>query len=525
MNLKSSWITFSILMITVLTSGNLLGQPSSLDRDDRIFITSLDEWLAKSPDSIIYLEKNTATDDWNMTEFKRSTYDPQGHEVNQLFLTRSENQWVNSRKLTATYNDKGNMVIDDESDWNTVTQEWFQVAKNEFSYDDDDNLILTKESSRDQSTGEWELDYQGEAVYDDEGEEISLASYITSSSGKLVGFNRTDYVHDENDLSTGILNYEWDSGIEDWRLDNKRTLTYNDAGQTVSYFSMKWDRTNEEWKTPHYKTEYTQYDEGREEVSYNWRNGAWVPSRKDHAYRDGQDGVTLYSRWSTSENEWKLHTRFDQTYDEQRREIDFVRSETKSGQELVNVIRHTTAYSNNSVTEVFFNWNASTEEWEPYHKDIEVYTTEGLLADRQELNLNSSGEWIGRARVTYTPEQNGHLVRRTMYGWSDAAQDWTPYWEDRMYFGEVSISPVLNVETVSQSLDCQIYPNPFVDQIRVSALQGKGLLTLYTEQGQQVWQSTVQSEQVLPITELPTGKYVYHLIAGQEHKRGLLIKK
>ena len=268
------------------------------------------------------------------------------------------NDWANRRRMTLTYDGKGNRLTELEEQWGTNTGKWENDSRNTSTYDGDDNMLMNLYQKWDANAGEWLNVSRIAYTYDssdnrltelDEGWDANTRSWVNSRlftraydafgnclttldeewySGKWVNNYGYACVYDSSGNRIAKLEASWDKIVGIWVNDNLTIYSYDRSSNMLTKLYGLWDTNAQQWTNSWQRT-YT-YDESGAQLTHLYEKwdknaGSWVNIfRNTHTYNEnGNLLIDLYEEWDTNVGVWINLMRSIFTYDNSGNMIHF----------------------------------------------------------------------------------------------------------------------------------------------------------------------------------------------------------
>lgn len=283
--------------------------------------------------------------------------------------TKTEESKKDISKLFKTYVEK---------EWNSVNETWEDCYKIEWNYDENYNMI--SRTAYELYQGSWEGNYKYEYTYD--------------SKNRL----------------TGLKDYYWSSTENNWVIDYRREITYDDNYAYCLHYEYYEDK--QEWDEIPEKYRWV-FDENQdivEEMYYDYDDVT-----NTFILEEGRKSINTFdkNRLCTSQERWKLDT-VDNKWYATRKELfeydGFIETgskiyKEKSGThelELTDQSKTEVTKEDNKKIFVYKEWDKDTDTWHDENYKIECVEAEnGFPAIVTSYNYVNN-EWKKDIQGVYT---------------------------------------------------------------------------------------------------------------------------
>lgn len=161
-----------------------------------------------------------------------------------------------------------------------------------------------------------------ENAYDSKDSLIQFSYYTKASADQaLTGSNRRTFTFDAAGNKTLELYLIWDETTKTWVNKKKTEMAYDAAKNLTEKTISSWDAATGKWKDPSskHKFQYT-FDANKrktEMIDFDWLGGAWSEfSKETYTYTAaGKIQTVIGAMWMSSKT-WKNNYKKEYTYDE-----------------------------------------------------------------------------------------------------------------------------------------------------------------------------------------------------------------
>lgn len=207
-------------------------------------------------DSVVYLIRDTTTNEWLNSEKDEYAYDERGNLILQAgyVWNSNTNLWKGAYKSEYIYDENRNCISEAGYYWNSNTEQWeeYYKYKNEYAYDESGNLISVARYDWDSDTEQWELDRENEYTYDERGNLILIARYDWdphTEQWEVFWKYKYEYAYDERGNLISVAYYDWDSNTEQWKVFWKFESAYDERGNLILEVDDNWNNINQQWQS------------------------------------------------------------------------------------------------------------------------------------------------------------------------------------------------------------------------------------------------------------------------------------
>jgi hypothetical protein len=238
--------------------------------------------------------------------------------------------------------------------------------------------------------------------------------------------------------------------------------------------------------------------------------------------------------------------------------------------------------NDNQITEIYYNWNNTIDDWHGALKGIYIYDAGNYIIDSERYSWNNdSNRWKGNSKYEYTRDESENYNLVTYYKWDKTSYGW--YKDSKIELGidnswnyadlilpnhnlEVSVmSPwrgIFNYNKFQNMLThvtfydsnedttdliegqnlsfyysgltldrtnklaspmVRVYPNPTKNYIYISNISEPALFELFTINGKKVIVNKLTGDSQIQINHLKPGMYFYRLSADDKVQTGKII--
>ena len=254
--------------------------------------------------------------------------------------------WVNSWRMTNSFDSNGNIIKLTNESWNTTTKVW-----------DKDNI--TSHTLNTNAT----INY-------------SITQSWDKDNNKWEDFQKTIYTYD---ASKKILTQKMQIIlITDWMDFSMTTNTYNGSGQLTKSVDQQINFLTMQLANSFQQT-----------ITYN---------------ADGTVNQSVFQKWNETLNAWENSQRTTNTYDGTKKITSVLIEDFKNNVWINNMKGSNTYNIDGTVKEgLGQDWNVALNKWDDSSKEFYTYNTNATLKQLliMEWSLTSNA-WVNQSRMTYT---------------------------------------------------------------------------------------------------------------------------
>lgn len=258
----------------------------------------------------------------------------------------TDGQWINSAKLTNTFDSNGNKIKDGFDEWNDTTKVWERITLSSHTLNANSTINYTLTQMWNEDANSWEDIQKTDFTYDAAKNiltqkmqmffgvwmDMSLTtntynanSQLTKSVEQTSDFmtgnfaNSTQYVYSYNANLTQnqTVSQNWNLATSDWEDDTRTTNTYNDSKKITAIIDEVYGlgAWNNDSKT---MISYNTDGSMKEALYQSWNTSSrnWVDSEKE-VYTNNPDGTmnqAIATAWMPDQGIWENQTRATFSY-------------------------------------------------------------------------------------------------------------------------------------------------------------------------------------------------------------------
>jgi len=178
-----------------------------------------------------------------------NSFDTKDSLLNTLEQLWQNNDWVNNRQTTQTFNANGKKLTTVVQLWNSTTNDWANNAKDENIYSGN-NRTEQIQWLWSTSTNNWYENKRWSYTFPAQQSKPSKVIYTEQTVNKTQSF----FTYDANQNETERINQTWTSGA--WVNSNRWLYTYDASNRLTSETPESWNAQNSQWSPAGSKMTY-----------------------------------------------------------------------------------------------------------------------------------------------------------------------------------------------------------------------------------------------------------------------------
>jgi len=389
-------------------------------------------------------------------------FDSHGNRILTLNSYWDYNKWINYGKDESVYDSNNNLLSRVWYDKTGVTNTWDCFEKTESTYDNKNHVILDITSVWDKISNTWIIMFRYEIAYDNNGNEVSRVFYKWAENTKdLTLSSKTEYVYNSQGLKSAKIGYSWNKNLNLWERGGKYEYTY-DSRSNLTFAIVSLGATDD-----------TSVGVTKDENSYDNNN-------------NNTSNIQYY--WDTEAKKWMEVNKSEFAYDSNNllvTQIDYQQDKSAKLWITTGKTQYVFDANGNRTSKIIHSCDVLTNTWKNSSKTDYAYDNEFTIA-----NLYPTGLLYSSLFELF--KKNNVPLEATQYIWDNQRHQWESSYNafEKRYYSPISLTSVIEPTTN----DLKIYPNPVVDMLRISNVQGELNVKLYSLQGillQQTNQNTL----------------------------------
>ena len=482
------------------------------------------------------------------------------------YYNSETDSYSTSGKQEFIYNSNGTQISESWYAWKSDSNSWKIRNQWVYEYNLNDSLIRSTYLLMYPDSSELTPNSKEEFDYDSNGNKILDASlkYDHFYTHSWIGENKTEYEYDSDGNIFHEKYFGWDTAKKDWIEKRLDEYNYNSLGAITLQIRYRWDSSINVWKNEFkYVNKYDNDNNLILEDSYEWsytnNDWEWV-LRKTYKYEyEFSDTLTVSTKLAQNleTGDWKSYEK------------------TALHKSLINE-------KENQITEIYYNWNNTMDDWLGVMKGIYKYDARNYIINSERYSWNNdSSRWKGNSKYEYTRDENENYNLVTYYKMDKASYEW--YKDSKIELGidnswkytdlilpnhnlEVSVmSPwrgFLNYNKFQNMLThvtfynsnedttnliegqrlsfyysgltldrtnelaspmVRVYPNPTNNYIYISNINEPALFELFTINGKKVMVNKLTGDSQIQVSHLKPDMYFYRLSVDDKVQTGKII--
>jgi hypothetical protein len=257
---------------------------------------------------------------------------------------------------------------------------------------------------------------------------------------------------------------------------------------------------------------------------WNTVSSQWSNYQKDEYAYDGSGDVILSSHyhWNSDSSLW--HNEFDVQfiYDDNRKLTQKLTTFHEPFQEYLTAKKKTEyTYDPDGKLTQLINYTLFKDntEWSGSTKEESIYDASGNKTQRIVTSWNNI-EWENYMTFDYSYDINGNKIEETDHWWNFNNQVWVTKYHINWYYSEKSVNGLPG----NRDLEILVYPNPATDQITIDTGDLRSAtLELFDISGKHLISQTLSGRQLISVSHLQKGVYLYSIKSDQRVLQGKII--
>ncbi|MAQ75220.1 MAG: hypothetical protein CL613_02670 [Aquimarina sp.] len=405
---------------------------------------------------------------------------------------------------------------------NNETGEWDKKNfRRRFSYDENMNDTLVLYSRIEENTNEWVDQAKVTRKYNAENKTLTQENIIFERSR-----TRFEETFNDDHKTIQMVNSRWNYNMSEWLHISKNRYSYNTDGtlQSDSLYIMYSISGTKMWKLVG-KTEYTYDTEGKlvEDITYqqNWTDentsdGWHFVNNKTYTYTpEGEIKEFMHYVWHPDSAQVIPHKRELTTYYTDKHTIysfhkfdwDQDLNQWKET-ELKQYDNFENGFPEKCYTEIYGNTPSTSFQLFTYNYDL---NKDQLILPTIGLNANETALFH-------------HLIDKKFdYRADNETNTSTKTLESDYFYEDVE---TMNINDLEAGAGVRIYPNPASEYVLVRFNKKDNVLfKLYDINGKCLLTKNIKSNERINVSTLPSGFYIFSLIANGNKATGKLVKE
>jgi len=279
---------------------------------------------------------------------------------------------------------------------------------------------------------------------------ILIIIILVSISGICISQTETDNYREKLLVTPGnenivslldsIHEYKWDSGLNDWKITNRKFYHYNENGKETDFINFISDDNGINWS--YYRHTIYEYNVDGDLVYYNvlyWNADSLIwESRsqfKSIHYNSGMVITNIHYVLNRLTGQWRIEDKDSSIYDENDNLLESIIWRAADSLILDTRTIHSYGTSDDTITIIKQNWDIAASIWRNYTSDKYLYTGDKFPLLKIGSYWDKENEiWIlFSLEGTLYDEKNNYLIDSSMY-WNESMNRWTASWKHEFLY-------------------------------------------------------------------------------------------
>lgn len=451
-------------------------------------------------------------------------YNANGNLVEDISITSLDvvnNVWLAGRKIDRSY-DANNLLIEQifYDYWDSSLESWLASRRFVWDLNESGNVTNRLWYSWNIEMDDWVYFQNTKVEWVDVNGMILMSSVLLENwepeFNEFRNFQIDLYSYSEDGYRTSFLQQNWDNESDSWRNTHKQNYTVNSEGQRILTIAYNWDSTNASWLAA-YRIEMEYDISGNQTNYFEQLYDSEADTFINHRLRESQfneNGNQIHFssyNWDLEFEIWKGQMRTDSDFVNGKRVNQYNLLWDEDNQDWMNnrwvefIFDDVYAEKSTEIQRNEYNWDSESSGWNPSYEDIYLYITD---IDPEKVLAS----WTF---AFYKPEQV--IEEEIRYGFGSTNS------YHRIYsYTDMASSTVLGNINEHKYM---VFPNPAKDHLTIAGLQSPGHIMIYDIQGKLLLNQKVTGNEIVDISVLSPGLYLYRIVEKQTQiKTGKLIK-
>jgi len=374
----------------------------------------------------------------------------------------------------------------------------------------------------------WAVESRISYKYDSNG---NILNSITQSNSYGIWTNRSkvDYTYSEDYMDWSAIHTTWNSTEQSWQNIWKKTYSQIEENRQMDILYSEWSQNNS-WTNIWQQAQY--YNQAGQLLSYqtikwNSESNKWESYWDYNCYYDNEGNLlqTTHKAFNKEEQIWNDKWECIQDYQSGQLISEQIIDYDHKTDEWNNLKNTSISYTDNKIIKTKDNWNDDQNAWKQNMRLTETQDAAGRTTEiqRDYWNENNSTWQSQRLDLVLYNDQNIKTSEETLY-WDNASSSWSNYFKKVYFYSEISIPK--EEEIIPQAKELVLYPNPAKTDIYLKFNGEAKQLRIYKMNGTLVMQiESPINGQPINVSTLKKGVYltVISFEDGEAHSK--FIKK
>ncbi len=445
---------------------------------------------------------------------------------------QSTNSFILNNMNVYLYDADNYNTSDDYRNWD-ATNNIMQVLSTNI-YDYNTNGFISSISSFYINSGQMTPSYKLDFVYNTQNQITEQINYNWDNTNNIWTFaskETYDYTN-ATALPTVISTYNWDQTNNVWINNMRGTVVYDANMDMQSMQTDIWDSANNVWNNMTLTSRtYAAPHKLQEEIQQNWdaTNTVWQNNyKKSYTYTpngSGEDIFHLSQLWDSGSNTWADTSKSlaTVTANNEITHVEYYYMDANTNN-WAGTVKRDFIYNGAQVSVERTNWDGANSAWfsdatykQIYQYDMNFGTSDLIIPNA--FNTNSVYSNIYPNTIPNFDTFRNKILDITTYNRPTPTDTWSL--TAKQFFKYSSQTSAI---TQADIIDAKVFPNPFTNQIRFESEAPDFDVKISDINGKQLYQSRLHFGDIIDLSFLPKGIYLYHLQAGDKFNNGKLIK-
>ena len=341
--------------------------------------------------------------------------------------------WIGNNKFEYKYDSVGHTTFEQIYTWDNTNKTWIYSAKNEYVYDKFNNIKLKANYSWNSLLNEWDGIQKYESIFDVNFNELSYLVFDwNSTTNNWDSLSKTESVFDSNNKLTARIKSNWDINHNSFKVYQRTELIYNiDLDLTFEF------QTDISSSISYSKKEYSYLLQGKpSEIVYSTSLDSvnWEFVKKDTIEYDQNQNLLLQIslNWNTLNNLWENTPKINDVridYGVNQNGSQIIKTSVYNGASFDTISKKINYYDNLSNLISEENYIKNGNAWSGISNGkIDYYYDNGLRYTYASYNWDSnSKEWVGDWKSIHIIDKaiNGLSSEYIeIYSWDSVKKEW-----------------------------------------------------------------------------------------------------
>jgi hypothetical protein len=451
--------------------------------------------------------------DYGLSKHNEQEYDADGNVIQKIYFQwdTTSFDWINSTLQVYEYDTQNRNTLSERSVWNLDDNQWDKDYKSECEYDSLGNLTLNARFDVD-SVGEWTETQQKIMSYFYFPDTVCLetSEWVNWDTDSLEWYVESRDVYEYDDYANLIMHtqYYFYEDLDSLIASRVYKYQYDFSSNLLYYVYSIWDDDNNIWENQT-KEEYEYDANNRNTIKelYRWNEDSWSGKDKIVYTYDADTIITINYTWDDEDNNWMAESKEESC------------GEYNQGHYLKHY------YEVNELTRTWDGTYGYESYWDEYGintSNLEHCWDEVVdnwyvcISELCSVDYSVAGDYIIWA------EDSPYKIDESQY-WEclNDETDLTLYQNEIYYYTTLST----NSNSIISDSELVVFPNPASDYLEIDNAKEYSSIKIFNTNGNVVLNDIITANQIIDISILKEGIYVYCLTGYSGVQNGKLIIK